>query len=328
MKTDIDLFKALKCFTAAIERGSFSAAARQLGLTPAAVSKQIAHLETRLGVRLFQRTTRQLSPTEEGRRLHALTLGPAQEIEDALQSVTGKDAKVEGIVRVSLPLVFTRFALLPYLPEFMRQYPDVLLDLRFENRQVDLIAENYDCAIGVLSEQDSNVVARALLPFTKILCASAEYIAARDEPLYLEQLSAHDLIFLRSDTSGRIQPWHLVPESLVRPSLKPSIIMTDMQAITEATLAGCGISLLGIHHAVPYLKSGRLKRVLGKYSSPSVQISIYYPARKLLAPRVRAFVDFAIWAANRGGIGEQIDAAMQVAQPPQRQIESLEEYKS
>lgn len=191
--SSIDLLKALKTFAATVEATNFSTAARQLGVTPGAVSKQIGMLEARLGCRLFQRTTRHLSVTEEGRRLHTMVHEPAQQIEEAIAALSSDETQVSGLVKVSLPLAFSRIALLPVLNKFRERFPQVTLDLRFENRHVDLISEGYDCAIGKLHDTDSSVVARTLAPLTLILCAAPAYLERSGEPLSIEDWSATNL---------------------------------------------------------------------------------------------------------------------------------------
>ena len=291
----IDLLKAIKMFTAAYELASFSAAGRQLGLTPGAISKQIGMLESLLGCRLFQRTTRNLSATEEGRRLYALVHQPAQQIEDAFEALSSAEARISGVVKVSLPIAFTRVALLPVLRKFREQSPLVTLDLRFENRHVDLISEGYDCAIGNLPDVDSNIVSRNLSPSLQVVCAAPSYLERHGEPHSIEDLEQHELIAFRSPSSGRIQPWKLQAkskETVFQP--QPRLIVTDTEALAELAVAGCGIVLLGAHHAFPLMDAGKLKHVLTACVERRSDICIYYPTRKHLPPRVAAFVDFVI----------------------------------
>ena len=291
----IDLFRALKTFTATVESENFSAAGRQLGVTPGAVSKQIGLLEASLGCRLFQRTTRHLSVTEEGRRLYMMVQQPAQQIEDAIAALSADETQVGGLVKVSLPLAFSRVALLPVLDKFRERHPHVTLDLRFENRHVDLVSEGFDCAIGKLHDTDSSVVARTLAPLTLVLCAAPAYLKRNGEPQSVDDLERHELIVFRSPSSGRIQPWKLRSrnkEAIIQP--RSHLIVTDTEAMTELAVAGCGIVLLGAHHAAPLIAAGKLKCVLPKFSDKRSDICIYYAARKHLPPRVAAFVEFVV----------------------------------
>ena len=158
--TGTDTLHALKIATAVQASGSFSAAARQAGVTPAAVAKLMAQLESRLNVRLFDRTTHHLSVTDEGRDLLERIATPLRDVEDALASTDSTHAK--GAVKVSVPGSFARMAVIPTLPVFQRHFPDVQIDLRLENRRVDLVAERYDCAVGASLSPDSSLVARPL----------------------------------------------------------------------------------------------------------------------------------------------------------------------
>lgn len=316
MKTEsgssLDLLKALKMFAAAYESTNFSAAGRQLGVTPGAVSKQIGMLEALLGCRLFQRTTRHLSVTEEGRRFYAMVQQPAQQIEDAIAALSSDETHVSGLVKVSLPIAFSRVALLPVLNKFRERFPDVTLDLHFENRHVDLISEGYDCAIGQLQDTDSSVVARALAPLTLILCAAPSYLEQHGEPRSVEELERHELISFRSPNSGRIQTWRLQArnkEVVFQPHSR--LVVTDTEALTELAVAGCGIALLGVHHALPLIAAGRLKCVLARFIARRNDICIYYPARKHLPPRVTAFVKFVVEEVRGSEVVKRSEALIQ-----------------
>jgi DNA-binding transcriptional LysR family regulator len=310
MKTDggssIDLFRALKTFAATVESANFSAAGRQLGVTPGAVSKQIGMLETLLGCRLFQRTTRHLSVTDEGRRLYAMVREPAKQIEDAIAALSSDETQLSGTVKVSLPIAFSRVALLPVLSRFRERYPQVTVDLRFENRHVDLISEGYDCAIGQLHDTDSSVVARPLASLTLILCAAPTWLERHGEPQSIEDLEQHELIVFRSPSSGRIETWKLLArnkEVVFQP--RSHLIVSDTEALSELAVSGCGIALLGAHHAAALIAAGQLKRVLPKFVSRRSDICIYYAARKHLPPRVAAFVEFVVEEVRHSEIVSQ-----------------------
>ncbi|MEX3813118.1 LysR family transcriptional regulator [Paraburkholderia sp. BR13439] len=299
MKADgassIDLLRALKTFTATVDLANFSAAGRQLGVTPGAVSKQIGMLEALVGCRLFQRTTRHLSVTEQGRRLYAQVRQPTQQIEDAITTLSSDETQLSGPVKVSLPIAFSRAALLPVLGRFRERFPQIELDLRFDNRRVDLILEGYDCAIGQLKDTDSSVVARTLAPLTLILCAAPAYLERHGEPSSVEDLEHHELISFRSPNTGRIQTWKFqarTSEIVLQP--RSRLVVTDTEALTELAVAGCGIALLGAHHAAPLIDAGRLKHVLPGCAERRSDICVYYPARRHLPPRVTAFVEFVV----------------------------------
>ena len=303
----IDLFKVLKLFTTVYELGSFSAAARVLSVTPGAVSKQIGVFEDSLGCRLFQRTTRSLSITEEGRRLYALIQQPAQQIEEALASLSPEEGQPRGTVKVSLPVAFSRTVLVPCLKRFQERFPEISLDLHFENRHVDLIAEGYDCAIGQRRDIDSSIIARPLAPLVLILCASPAYLTRHGKDLLAENLESHSLIAFRSPTKGRIEAWTLQgagKDLVIQP--RSRLMVTDTEAQAELAAAGCGITLLGAHHALPLIEQGKLKRVLPQYFAQRGDICIYYPARKNLPRRVSSFVEFVIDETRSSGVVKQM----------------------
>lgn len=287
----MDTFQALKVAAAVQQAGSFSGAARQIGVSPAAVAKLVAQLEERLGLRLFERTTHHLAPTEEGRELLGRIDAPLREVEDAL--ATGQASKdVKGAVKVSVPASFARMALIPVLPAFQQQFPDIRLDLRLENRRVNLVAEGYDCAIAASLAPDSTLVARPLATLWPVLCAAPDYLAAHGVPHKLPDLANHRCIVLRSDTTGRVRPWEFSGRG--RPSrFEPpaALQLTDPESIAAAAMAGCGIALVGLHHVAQAIVDGQLKRVLPAVHGSRFQIVVYYAKRRLLPKRTRAFVD-------------------------------------
>ena len=290
----MDTLQALRVAAAVVRAGSFSGAARQIGVTPAAVAKQVAQLETRLGLRVFHRNTHHLSVTEDGQRLLERVQGPLQALHEALD-VDRPDRAAHGIVKVSVPATFARMAVLPRLAEFQARFPDVQVDLRLENRRVDLVAEGYDCAIGASLEPDSTLVARTLVSLRPILCASPGYLAAHGEPAGLADLTAHRCIVQRSDISGRLRDWPLTgPGRTHRFVPAPSLVLSDPESAAAAAVAGCGIALVGSHHVARAIADGGLVRVLKAFHGPRFQIAVYYAKRRLLPPRTRAFVDHVL----------------------------------
>ena len=199
----------LESFIRSAECGGFSAAARRLGLTPAAVSRNVAMLERNLGLRLFQRSTRSLTLTEAGERFLATVTDGVEAIQSAIVDVTTKAGKPAGPLKVSMPLTFALDYVLPLLPTFIQRYPDVVPDLSFENRQVDLIAEGFDAAIGGGMELAQGVVARQLAPLHVIAVASPKFLKGRKTPKHPDDLAVMDGIAMRSPQSGRVRVWKI-----------------------------------------------------------------------------------------------------------------------
>ncbi len=290
----MDTLQALSVAAAVRRIGSFSGAARQIGVTPAAVAKQVAQLEASLGLRLFDRNTHHLAVTEEGQALLERVSGPIQEVQDAL--ATGRAARVaRGVVKVSVPATFARMAIIPTLADLQARFPEVQVDLRLENRRVDLVAEGYDCAIGAALQQDSSLVARPLATLRPVLCASPAYVAAHGEPRTVAELASHRCIVMRSETTGRLRDWELTGRGrALRFTPGGGLQVTDPECAAAAAVAGCGIALVGLHHVACALMEGRLVRVLKDMHGPRFQIVIYYARRRLLPQRTREFVDHVL----------------------------------
>src|SRR3954467_7257203 len=191
------------------EHGSFSAAARVLGLTPAGVSKNVARLESHLGMRLFHRSTRRLSLTEKGERFLAQVDGPLSSLQSAVAAGSGVDDVPAGTLKVSMGQAFGRNFLVPLLGEFLSRYPRVVPDWHFDNRQVDIVGEGFDAAIGGGFPMAAGVVARELGPVHIVAVASPAYMAGRAPPRVPQDLAAFECIMRRSTPTGRVRPWSL-----------------------------------------------------------------------------------------------------------------------
>jgi DNA-binding transcriptional LysR family regulator len=286
----------LDAFAASADEASFSAAARRLGITPAAVSKSVARLEAGLGVRLFQRSTRSLSLTEEGERLYRQVRMPWTEIGDALAQLQQGAGKPAGTLKVSLAPTVGRNYVLPLLDTFLQRYPDIVPDLHFENRQVDLVAEGFDVAIGGGMALTEGLVARELARVHIVLVAAPAYLASHPAPAEPADLTRHRGLLRRSVASGRLIPWVLKDEDggEVVANVRPVAVLDDPEALAKAAACGFGIALLPMPHALPLLESGEIVRVLPGWHAQTHPLSIYYSSRKLLPAKVRVFVDHIV----------------------------------
>lgn len=283
----------LESFVRAAESGSFSEAARRLGVTPAAVSRNVAILERNLGVRLFRRSTRSLTLTEDGKRFLAAVVDGMDSIKLAISDVTAHAGKPAGVLRVSMSLTFGLDYVLPLLPAFMQRYPEVIPDWSFENRQVDLIGEGFDAAIGGGIELAPGVVARPLAPLHIIAVASPHYLNGRQAPRHPDDLADHDGIGMRSAQTGRVRVWNMRDrngaEALVEQRVK--IVANDPEAICRIALMGMGIALVAVPFVIQHLESGALQRLLPDWHSDLGSISLYFTKQKLLPAKTRAFID-------------------------------------
>ncbi|MCD5980298.1 LysR family transcriptional regulator [Pseudomonas savastanoi pv. glycinea] len=303
-------FSSIECFVRSAEVGSFAEAARRLSLTPAAVGKSVARLEARLGVRLFQRSTRSLTLTEAGQRFLTEVAASFTTIQNAVANLASAEGQPTGTLKVSMGTIFGRLYIVPLLAEFLRRYPAITPDWHFDNRQVDLIGQGFDAAIGGGFDLPQGVVARKLAPAHRVLVASPGYLAGQpaiDQP---EDLQNHPGILIRSPQTGRIRSWPLTSrDHQYSPlDLKPRMTMSDSEAACSAAEQGLGIALVSMPFAVPYLRSGQLLRVLPDWYVDDGNISLYYTEHKLLPGKTRAFVDFVLEQFAQQGLSAAFSA--------------------
>lgn len=287
---------SIECFVRSAEVGSFAEAARRLSLTPAAVGKSVAKLEARLGVRLFQRSTRSLTLTEAGQLFLGQVSGSLNTIQNAVANLASSQGRPAGTLKVSMGTVFGRLYVVPLLTEFLRRYPAISPDWHFDNRQVDLIGQGFDAAIGGGFELPLGVVARRLTPAHRVLVASPEYLRQREKVRAPEDLRHCEGILIRSPQTGRVRSWQLTSRRLEQKplELKAGMTMSDSEAACATAAQGLGIALVSMPFALAYLNAGSLQRVLPDWYVDDGNISIYYAEHKLLPGKTRAFVDFVI----------------------------------
>jgi DNA-binding transcriptional LysR family regulator len=282
----------------AADSGSFTAAAKVLNLTPAAVSKNVATLETILQVRLFNRTTRQLSLTEEGKAFIAQTRTGLAALEAASLQATQR-LKPQGLVRLNCPVGFGRCYVLPVLPAFYALYPDVQIELNLNDQTVDLVREGFDVGIRGGSQPPEGMVARKICEIPSVLVATPKYLKLRGTPKHYSELVNHDLLKVKF-LNGRILPWIFKDKTngkdkLVNFEGSAKLMISDPEVMLDAALMHMGIARLGRHHAHAALQRGDLVEVLPRQQVPNeASMAIFYPHRARLAPRVRVLVDFLI----------------------------------
>ncbi len=286
----------LRSFVQTAEHGSFSAAARSMGLTPAAVSKNVGQLETTLGVRLFHRSTRRLSLTEGGERFLREVEGPLASLQGAIAGVRTSDLRPAGVLKVSLGQAFGRRFVLPLLGELLERYPDVVPDWHFDNRPVDLVGEGFDAAIGGGFALAAGLVARELAPVHIVAVASPAYLADRPLPQRPEDLATFDGLMRRSTPTGRVRPWTLRTRRTVDQAVpcRPRIVFSDPEAIAEAVRFGLGVALLPMPFAFASIATGEFVRLLPGWYSDAGPLSLYYPSRTLLPAKTRVFAEFVV----------------------------------
>ncbi|WP_332681052.1 LysR family transcriptional regulator [Bosea sp. (in: a-proteobacteria)] len=284
----MDRFGDLDVFARVVTAKSMSAAGRELNLSPAVISKRIRRLEERLGVRLLQRTTRQLSLTEAGQGFYERVVAILGSIEEAESWVASGTGQARGTLRVSAPTSFGRLHIAPHLKPFLDANPLVNVDLILTDAFVDIIGEGFDLAVRIADLRDSSLVARRLAPNHRILCATPAYLAAHGMPAAIEDLSNHTLIAHNADQ------WRLDgPEGPVSVRVTGQLRTNSSEVVREALLAGVGIALRSTWDVGPELKSGALARVLPDYSvGKRVAVYAVYPSRRHMEQKVRVFVDY------------------------------------
>jgi DNA-binding transcriptional LysR family regulator len=302
----------LECFVRSAETGGFSAAARRLALTPAAVSRNVAMLERNLGVRLFHRSTRRLTLTEPGERFLAAVQANLENLQAAIADVATDRGEPVGVLKVSMGSALGIDYIVPLLPAFLARYPGIRPDWRFENRQVDLVAEGYDAAIGGGVELAPGVVARALAPAHIIAVASPAYLEGRVPPADPAGLVELDGIVMRSARTGRVgaRPMRNAAGAEMPAQLNERIILDDPEAMCRAALLGLGVTLIGVPHALRHLESGALVRLVPQWYADAGSISMYYATRTLLPAKTRVFVDFVADAFKRERLAERFAGSL------------------
>lgn len=284
----MDTLGDLEVFARVVMARSMSAAGRDLNLSPAVISKRIRRLEERLGVRLLQRTTRQLSLTEAGQGFFERVTSILASVEEAETWVRSGTATARGLLKVSAPTSFGRLHIAPHLAGFLRANPLVTVDLALSDSLVDIVGDGFDLAVRIADLADSSLVARRLAPNHRVLCATSAYLAAHGTPQTLEDLSRHALLAHNADH------WRLeTPSGPVTVRVAGPVRTNSSEVVRETLLAGLGIALRSTWDVGPDLRSGRLQRVLPQVSGGrQVAIHAVYPSRRHMEQKVRGFVEF------------------------------------
>ncbi|MEG3080509.1 LysR family transcriptional regulator [Halomonas sp. 5021] len=287
----MDSLNGFVVFVQVAETRSFVAAGRLLGISASAVGKSVARLEKKLGVRLFHRSTRSITLTAEGTLFLERSRRILAEIEAAELELAQATVAPRGRLRVSLPLVSS--LILPVLGEFMREYPEIELDLDFTDRMVDVIEEGFDAVVRTGEPADSRLTARRLGRFGSVLVASPDYLEQRGTPQVPADLLHHSCLHYRFPNSGKLETWALRQEPGAPPlQLPTSMICNNIETRVCFALRGLGIAYLPDFAIREPLADGRLKLVLADHVERSGEFHVLWPASKHPSPKVRALVDF------------------------------------
>ena len=290
----MDTFSDLAFFTKLIKLGTLAAAAQDMGVTPPSVSKRLANLESRLGVRLLNRTTRRTSLTPEGEIYVGEGARVLAEMDALERRVAGAKAIPRGHMKVSATLGFGRRHIAPALSKFARAYPEVEVQLDLTDRPVNLVEQGYDAAIRLGELPDARLTARLLAVNKRVLCAAPSYLRRAGEPAKPSELQRHPCLFIREsdDTFGT---WHLKSGSRHESvKVRGPLSSNDGDCALSWALDGHGVLMRSQWDAAPYLRSGRLRPVLVDWELPGADIYLVFPTKANLSAKTRAFVDFML----------------------------------
>ncbi|MBT3068521.1 LysR family transcriptional regulator [Rhodoferax sp. U11-2br] len=291
--------RAICSFVQAADADSFAAAGRVLGISSAAVSKNVASLEQALGVRLMNRTTRTLSLTDEGTAFLKQARIALDALDSAVDSVAAQRSETSGHVRISTSAGFGRDQLLPALPGLLTRYPALTVEADFDDRVIDLVGEGYDLTIRGGHIADSALISRPICRMNLVLVASPEYLNREGVPHTTQELRQHKLI-VRRFLGRKASPWNFraADGSITTLDMDAAAVtLSAPEAMAQAASLSLGIAQVGVHHAWRYLACGRLKIVmLGLHDPGSYEMVMQFPHRALIAPRVRATIDYLLAA--------------------------------
>lgn len=290
----MDTLDGLKTVIAVVETGSFTAASERLGMSKALVSKYVGEVEDRLGVRLFNRSTRRLALTESGRAYYEHALPLLEEFAELVDNVTGEQSNPQGLLRISVPVTFGEMKLSPLLPKFLSLYPDIRVELQLLDRMIDMLEEGIDVVIRIGGVDDSNLIARHINTFPLILCASPDYLKNHGQPQRARDIEEHNCII---DSNFRIgKQWPIISPSGVTDSIQvnSTVAANSPRAVKEIAIAGGGIGMIPRFIVEDAFEEGTLIEVLPGYSTLEFGLFAIYPHRRYLSKKVRCFIDFMI----------------------------------
>lgn len=291
----------LNLFLRIFDAGSISAAARHLDLSVAVASQRLRALEKSLGVRLFHRTTRNLTPTTEGLALAEQGRPLVDDLQTLVSGLRHAGTVVSGTLRVTTSATFARYYVSPLLPEFMRRHPLLRLSIDLSDRMHDLVTSGFDLALRIGALEDSSLVARKLAANRRVLCASPDYLRRRGHPATPADLAEHDCLLLVG-RQGRADVWRMQDRGGHEVAIRVHGPLESSQGevLRDAAVAGLGIAIHSTWHVAEDLRAGRLAVVLPDCPLPETGIHAVMPQRRLVPARVNAFIDFM--AEKIGGV--------------------------
>jgi DNA-binding transcriptional LysR family regulator len=281
-------------FVAAAEAGSFVGAARARAMTRSGIAKSVARLEDRLGVRLFHRTTRSLGLTDDGRLFLDRCTQILADLEEAEMSMSDGGGEPQGLFRLTAPMTFGRVVILPLLNDFLASWPRLKADVSFTDRVSDIVEDGIDLAIRIgETRENSSLITRTLTHQHDLVVASPAYLSTHPAPRHPDDLPRHDC--LNYVSAGQKRPWRFTVEGrTVALTPHARLSLDSGEALRDAAVSGAGLAFLPAYVVERDLADGRLVALLTDHAAPPVPISLIYPSRRHLAPKVRRFIDLLV----------------------------------
>ena len=299
-----NLLRYIPTFLQVAEDLNFSESARTMGVTPAAVSKAIRTLETGLGTRLFHRTTHKLTLTADGEQLMQQSAPHQRGMVQALSNAMSKPEHPHGKLRVSAPYAFSRQYILPLLKGFCEKYPDVKLDLYFDDQVVDMVEGRIDVGIGVRLAPSNDLIIKKLCDSRLFIVAASAFLENHGTPAHPLELVNFPTVRFRSHSSGTLIPWVFVDENGNQKTIDPApaVTVSSQELVCELAAQGLGIAMTG-WVALPYIQAGELIPLFEDFTFTPPPLSIYYHAKANLPAKVRVFIDYVDRHMVRPGPG-------------------------
>jgi DNA-binding transcriptional LysR family regulator len=291
----MDRFQEMRVFAAVVEAGSFVGASDALGMSKAAVSRYVADLEARLGVRLLHRTTRKLSLSDEGQIFHVRCKAVLADVDEAEAEITARSGHAIGVLRVNVPVTFGILHLAPLWADFMARNPGVTLDVTLTDRVVDIVEEGFDAAVRIARLPASSLVSRKLTSTRMVLCASSAYLKKHGAPAHPSQLVDHAVFVYSLLSTG--DHWEFSgPDGSVTVKVVPRMRSNSGDTCRAAALAHRGIILQPSFLVGADLRSGALVEVMPDFRAAELDVYALYPSRHHVSPKVRLLIDFLVKA--------------------------------
>lgn len=288
----MDTFDGLKTVIAVVQTGSFTAAGERLGLSKALVSKYIAQVETQLGVRLFNRSTRRLVLTDAGNLYYQDAMPLVEKLTQLTDKVSGSQSEPTGLLRITASTTFGDTCLAKHLPEFIKQYPKLNVELQLSDRRVDMLEEGIDIVIRAGTVDDSSLVSRKINHVPLILCASPEYLANKGTPKYPDDIKHHHCIVDSNFKMGKKWPFMDQRGNQGVLNINSNISVNSPRSVKEFVLSGLGIALIPKFLVASALQQKHLEEVLPDYQMQSYTYYAIYPRSKYIAQKTNAFIEF------------------------------------